>query len=111
MKAYILDVLRIPGGVWMDLGMDYEYTFSFTRSGITEIKIKDDFLRAIVSGLFPFWCIRMARRYGEGMTTTIMYIIQLFIHKKTRLSTKLKIKCIISDYCYLLWPESAGIWH
>ena len=39
---------------------------------------------------------------------TIMYIIQLFIHKKTRLSTKVKIKCIISDfyYCYLLRLES-----
>ena len=38
----------------------------------------------------PVLCVWMARRYGQGMTTTIMYIIQLFIHKKTRLSTKIK---------------------
>ena len=30
------------------------YTFSFSLSGITEDGITDDFLRAIVSGLFPF---------------------------------------------------------
>ena len=40
--------------------------------------------------VYSHLCIRMARRYGQGMTTTIMYIIQLFIHKKTRLSTKVK---------------------
>ena len=30
------------------------YSFSFSRSGITEKGITDDFLRVIVSGLFPF---------------------------------------------------------
>ena len=55
-KAYIPYVLRIPSGrAWRDLGMDYRvYLFSFSRSGITEDGITDDFLRAIVSGLFPF---------------------------------------------------------
>ena len=55
-KAYIPYVLCIPSGrLQMDLGMDYGvYFFSFSRSGITKIGITDDFLRAIVSGLFPF---------------------------------------------------------
>ena len=55
-EVYIPYVLRIPSSrVWMDLGMDYGvYLFSFSRSGITEDGITDDFLRAIVSGLFPF---------------------------------------------------------
>ena len=54
-KAYIPYVLHIPSGhAWMDLGTDYGvYLFSFSRSGITEDGITDDFLRAIVSGLFP----------------------------------------------------------
>ena len=54
-KAYIPYVLRIPSSrAWMDLGTDYGvYLFSFSRSGITEDGIMDDFLRAIVSGLFP----------------------------------------------------------
>ena len=38
----------------------------------------------------PVLCVQTTRCYGQGMTTTIMYIIQLFIHKKTRLSTKIK---------------------
>ena len=60
MKAYIPYVLRIPSGhAWMDLGMDYGvYFFSFSQSGITEDGITDDFLRAIVSGLFPFCASR-----------------------------------------------------
>ena len=29
----------------------------------------------------PVLCVRMPRRYGQGMTTTTMYIIQLFIIK------------------------------
>ena len=46
MKAYIPYVLRIPSGhAWMDLGTDYGvYFFSFSRSGITEDGITDDFL-------------------------------------------------------------------
>ena len=53
-EAYIPYVLRIPSGcAWMDLGTDYGvYLFSFSRSGITEDGITDDFLRVIVSGLF-----------------------------------------------------------
>ena len=59
-KAYIPYVLRIPSGcTWMDLGTDYGvYFFSFSRSGITEDGITDDFLQAIVSGLFPFCASR-----------------------------------------------------
>ena len=55
-KAYILYVLRIPSGrAWKDLGTNYGvYLFLFSRSGITEDGITDDFLRVIVSGLFPF---------------------------------------------------------
>ena len=55
-EVYIPYVLRIPSGrTWMDLGTDYGvYLFSFSRSGITEDGITDDFLRVIVSGLFPF---------------------------------------------------------
>ena len=55
MKAYIPYVLHIPSGrAWKDLGTDYGvYFFSFSRSGITEDGITDDFLRTIVSGLFP----------------------------------------------------------
>ena len=55
MEVYIPYVLRIPSGrTWMDLGTDYGvYLFSFSRSGITEDGITDDFLRVIVSGLFP----------------------------------------------------------
>ena len=55
-KVYISYVLRIPSSrAWKDLGTDYRvYFFSFSRSGITEDGITDDFLRAIVSGLFPF---------------------------------------------------------
>ena len=34
------------------------YTFSFSRSGITEDRIMDDFLQAIVSRLFPFCASR-----------------------------------------------------
>ena len=54
-KAYIPYVLRIPSShAWMDLGTDYGvYLFSFSRSGIIEDGIMDDFLRVIVSGLFP----------------------------------------------------------
>ena len=54
-EAYIPYVLCIPSGrTWMDLGTDYGvYLFSFSRSGITEDGITDDFLRVIVSGLFP----------------------------------------------------------
>ena len=54
-EAYIPYVLRIPSGrAWMDLLTDYGvYLFSFSRSGITEDGIMDDFLRVIVSGLFP----------------------------------------------------------
>ena len=45
-RAYILYVLRIPSGrAWMDLSTDYGvYFFSFSRSGITEDGITDDFL-------------------------------------------------------------------
>ena len=55
-KVYILYVLRIPSGrAWKDLGMDYGvYFFRFHGVGSTEDGITDDFLRAIVSGLFPF---------------------------------------------------------
>ena len=55
-EAYIPYVLRIPRGrAWKDLGTDYGVLlFSFSRSGITEDGITDVFLRAIVSGLFPF---------------------------------------------------------
>ena len=54
-KAYIPYVLHIPSGsAWKDLGTNYGvYLFSFSRSGITEEGITDDFLRPIVSGLFP----------------------------------------------------------
>ena len=54
-EAYIPYVLCIPSDrAWMDLGMDYGvYLFLFSRSGITEDGITDDFLRVIVSGLFP----------------------------------------------------------
>ena len=45
MEAYILDVLHISSGrASMDLGTDYGYTFSFSRSGITETGIKNNFL-------------------------------------------------------------------
>ena len=46
---------HIPSSrAWMDLGTDYGvYPFSFSRSGITKDGITDDFLRVIVSGLFP----------------------------------------------------------
>ena len=55
-EAYILYVLCIHSGrAWMDLGTDYRvYLFSFSRSGITEDGITDDFLQVIVSRLFPF---------------------------------------------------------
>ena len=46
------------------------YTFLFSRSGITEIGIMGDFLRAIVPRLSI--C---------HMTMTTVYIIQLFIYK------------------------------
>ena len=54
-KAYIPYVLHIPSGhTWMDLGTDYGvYLFLFSQSCITEDGIMDDFLRVIVSGLFP----------------------------------------------------------
>ena len=54
-EAYIPYVLCIPSGrAWMDLGTDYGvYLFSFSQSGITKDGITDDFLRVIVSGLFP----------------------------------------------------------
>ena len=32
--------------------------------------------------VIPVLCVRMARFYGQDMTMTIMYIIQLFIHKR-----------------------------
>ena len=55
-KAYIPYVLPIPSGcVWEDLGMGLRgILFSFSWSGITKDGITDHFLRAIVSGLFPF---------------------------------------------------------
>ena len=55
-EVFIPYVLHIPSGrTWMDLGTDYGvYLLSFSRSGITEDGITDDFLRVIVSGLFPF---------------------------------------------------------
>ena len=56
--------------------------FSFSRSGITEDGITDDFLRAIVSGLFLFCVSGWPGANGQGMTMTTMYIIQLFIHKR-----------------------------
>ena len=31
--------------------------------------------------VIPVLCVRTARRFGQGMTTTTMYIIQLFIIK------------------------------
>ena len=45
-KVYIPYVLRIPSGrAWKDLGTNYGvYLFSFSRSGITEDGITDDFL-------------------------------------------------------------------
>ena len=55
MEAYIPYVLRIPSGHVE--GFRHELrgiTFSFSQSGITEDGIMDDFLRAIMSGLFPF---------------------------------------------------------
>ena len=60
MKAYISYVLRIPSGrTRKDLGTDYGvYFFLFSQSGITEDGITDDFLRAIVSGLFLFCASR-----------------------------------------------------
>ena len=60
-KAYIPYVLRIPSGrAWKDLGTNYGVYlfFSFSRSGITKDGITDDFLRAIMSGLFPFCASR-----------------------------------------------------
>ena len=56
MEAYIPYVLRIPSSrAWKDLVHELQgITFLFSRSGITEDGITDDFLRAIVSGLFPF---------------------------------------------------------
>ena len=94
-KAYIPYVLRIPSGrAWMDLGTDYGVYFFvilFRFHGVASPKSE---LRMTFYGrLCPVYsclCVWMAQRYGQGMTTTIMYIIQLFIHKKTRLSTKVK---------------------
>ena len=82
-EAYIPDVLLIPSGrAWMDLGTDHGvYFFVFTerhhRRRNYGLLSTSDCVRVI-----PVLCIRTARRYGQGMTTTTMYIIQLFIHKR-----------------------------
>ena len=78
-KAYIPYVLRIPSGrTWEDLGMDYGYTFFV----FTEWHHRGCFSTSDCVRVIPVLCVRMAQRYGQGMTTTTMYIIQLFIHKR-----------------------------
>ena len=91
MKAYIPYVLHIPSGhTWMDLGMDYGvYFFRFYGVASPKLELRMTFCERLCP-VYSRLCVRMFQRYGQGMTTTIMYIIQLFIHKKTRLSIKVK---------------------
>ena len=111
-KAYILYVLCIPSGrMWMDLGTDYGvYFFVFKewhhRNRNYGWLSTSDCVRFI-----PILCVRMARCYSQGMTTTIMYIIQLFIHKKTRLSTKIKNQMYNLWYLLLLLVTAGICWN
>ena len=80
--AYIPYVLHFPSGCTQtDLSTDYRvYFFIFTEwhhrdRNYGRLSTSD------CSRVIPISCIRAVRRYGQNMTTTTVYIIQLFIYK------------------------------
>ena len=54
------------------------------------------------SQVIPVLCVRTSLRYGQGMTTTTMYIIQLFIRKCYHYKNQLYNLLINIYYRYLL---------
>ena len=54
------------------------------------------------SRVIPVLCVWTSRRYGQGMTMTTMYIIQLFIRKRYHYKNQLYNLLINIYYRYLL---------
>ena len=111
-EAYATYVLCIPSGrTQMDLRTHYGvYFFDFTEWHY-RIRIYGRLSTSECSWVIPVLCVRTPRRYGQGTTTTTMYIIQLFIRK----CYHYKINCTISQLifsivtCFLV-ITMAGTW-
>ena len=101
-EAYATYILRIPSGrTQMDLSTHYGvYFFDFTEWHYRN-RIYGRLSISERSRVIPVRCVRTSRRYGQGTTTTTMYIIQLFILKRYHYKNQL-YKLLINIYCYLL---------
>ena len=102
-EAYDTYVLRIPSGhTQMDLSTHYGvYFFDFTEWHYRNW-IYGRLSTSERSRVIPVLCVWTSRRYGQCMTTTTMYIIQLFICKRYHYKNQLYNLLINIYHCYLL---------
>ena len=111
-EAYATYVLRIPSGrTQMDLSTYYGVYFFYFTEWHYRIRIYRRLSTSERSRVIPVLCVRTPRCYGQGTTTTTMYIIQLFIRKRYHY----KINCTISRLIFInvtcsLVITMAGIW-
>ena len=107
--AYATYVLCIPScHTQMDLSTHYGvYFFDFTEWHYRN-RIYGRLSTSERSRVIPVRCVRTSQCYGQGTTTTTMYIIQLFIRKLYHYKNQLYNLLINIYHRYLLSSYSNG---